>query len=262
MEQSVPPPMTFQLQSQMEMVAPPELGYFIRLIGDPASLDALHGRLRRDAGRVVSFEGLYFLISEQLNADVPEWELKRCADNLIERINAVGKLALDNFRPIGFDAILWNKPDGRYWLTFQSQNFVYPGPVIARSGERIEATITFEELCLALLHTHPEIDEALRLYGREDYDWVTLYRLFEIIEHQVDGPLASKGWVPKSEISRFSATSQHPAVVGNESRHGHVPQQPIKNPMNRIEARDFTRKLLDGWFRQLYSESGSERPPG
>lgn len=251
-DQLVPPPMTFTLQTRMEMLAPFDLGYYIRLVGEAASLDALDARLRSDEHRIVVFEGSYFLVSDRLHPGVMHWDYKRIADEVVERINALGKLALDNYKSVGFDAIIWNQADGRRWMTFQSQGFAYPGPVVARSGERQGGSPTFEELCLALLPAHPKVDEALRLYGRENHDWITLYRLFEIIQHEVGGSLAHRGWASKTEIARFSATSQHPEIVGSESRHGHTPNPPIKNPMNLTEARDFIRGLLDAWFRELH----------
>ncbi|MHB8646761.1 MAG: hypothetical protein ACYDAR_13305 [Thermomicrobiales bacterium] len=253
MDQNVPPPMTFQLQTQMPMDAP-DVPYSIRLVGEPASLDAVRGRVQTEGNRIVVFAREHFLISDQLNDSVMDWDYKGIADRLIERINTLGKLALDNYRSIGFDAIIWQKPDGRRWSTFQSQSFAYPGAVVARAGERIEGELTFEERCIALLPTYPEVDKALRLYGREDHDWVTLYRLFEVIQHHAGGSLDTKGWVSKAEISRFKGTCQHPDVIGNQSRHGYLPTQPLPNPMNLIEARDFIRQLLDGWFRHLSAQ--------
>jgi len=249
-----PPPITFPIALSIPMWAPDD-GCAIRLVGDREVFKTLAGRLDGAGHRVVEHAGEYFLVTAEIDPAIDTREIQGYAQNIVQRVNAVGKLALDGFLPVACDGVFWRSVRGIEAITFQSAAIQFPRSVAPRSEPRTASIPTFEELCTALLPTFPDIEAAFRYYGEEDHDWVTLYQLYELIEHHVGATAnAARDWVSKKDVTRFKWSANHPGAVGDASRHGHLSQQPPPDPMDLGEARDFIRRLLHGWLLLLYGD--------
>ncbi|MEX2440406.1 MAG: hypothetical protein WD739_11115 [Actinomycetota bacterium] len=91
---------------------------------------------------------------------------------------------------------------------------------------------------LDLAMTDPDVNDALRLWGSHPHDWITLYKIFEIMGRPVF-----------PDRARFTHTANHPAASGDASRHGRMNQQPPSKPMVLHEARAAIGSLLELWLR-------------
>jgi hypothetical protein len=52
----------------------------------------------------------------------------------------------------------------------------------------------------------------------------------------------------KSELDRFTATANHPSLLGNNARHARMPGSPNITPMALDEARELVWALMAEWL--------------
>ena len=99
--------------------------------------------------------------------------------------------------------------------------------------------------------TDSTVTKALRLFGaKEQHDWVSLYRLYEVIEKDIGGieKIASKKWATKTSVRLFKHTADSVSAVGDAARHGKESTSPPKNPMILAEARSLIEVILHNWL--------------
>ncbi|HHX68456.1 MAG TPA: hypothetical protein GX708_10445 [Gallicola sp.] len=97
------------------------------------------------------------------------------------------------------------------------------------------------------------VQKALRLYGMGNLDWVNLYRLYEVIEDDLNRysskNVVQRGWATQKSIKRFKHTANSPGAIGDDSRHGKEYTKPPKNPMSLNEAHTLVEFIFHNWLR-------------
>ena len=104
---------------------------------------------------------------------------------------------------------------------------------------------------LELAARDPDVAEALATFGSRPHDWVSLYRVFEIIERRAD--IVGSGWASRKETERFTRTANHPDAAGPDARHARSSVQPPPRPMTPEEGIELIRRILAGWLGSLAS---------
>ncbi len=115
-------------------------------------------------------------------------------------------------------------------------------------------------LCAGLTLPGVSEDFYLAMYFRdkekETLSWFELYKVYEIIEHNVDRKeIIKRGWATGKKLERFTRTANSRSAAGVWARHGVETSQPPPNPMSLLEARKFIDKLLEKWIDSLCPES-------
>ena len=66
------------------------------------------------------------------------------------------------------------------------------------------------------------VAKVLRLLAGSSHDWVSLYRLLEVVEADVGGVdgISDQGWATKTALKRFKHTANSPGAAGDSARHG------------------------------------------
>jgi hypothetical protein len=102
----------------------------------------------------------------------------------------------------------------------------------------------------------PAIAKALSLLAKPNaLTWVGLYRIYEVIEHDVGGEkkMVRRGWGSAHQQKRFKHSANSVAVGGDEARHGKEITIPPKDPMSLLEAEAYCRYLLQTWIHSKQS---------
>ncbi|MCE8424927.1 MAG: hypothetical protein J5U17_04025 [Candidatus Methanoperedens sp.] len=101
------------------------------------------------------------------------------------------------------------------------------------------------------------VTKALRLFGAGTHDWVSLYRIYEVIENDVGGKskIIKKGWTTDKAIRRFKYTANSPGAIGDEARHGNQKEPSPKDPMALSEAKFLIETILHNWLRLKAGQS-------
>lgn len=118
------------------------------------------------------------------------------------------------------------------------------GTVICDTPESIAAE---RERWLEVLLKNKHCLDAFRLYAAKPYDWVTPYKIYEIVKE--DGaPITN--WISKNQKKRFTRTANSPEAVGLENvRHGKRFAPPPK-PMSIQEATRLIGIILEHWVEE------------
>jgi len=106
---------------------------------------------------------------------------------------------------------------------------------------------------LAKAIRNPVAVRVLRLRNTDDLSWSDLYRLYEVIEHDVGGATAIEraGWSSGALLERFTRSANSLHAAGDQARHGVERTDPPRNPLTLSEARELIDKLLRAWLDQL-----------
>ena len=80
--------------------------------------------------------------------------------------------------------------------------------------------------------------------------WVGMYRIHEVIEHDLGGEhsMRKRGWGSGTDHKRFKHSANSVSVGGDESRHGEELGASPKNPMAPEEAVAYLNYVVEAWL--------------
>jgi hypothetical protein len=217
----------------------------IQVSGGARDLKELSKSLTNDELRITERDGQFYLESTRFETLTTSEEVRSAASEILPILIGATRLALGGRTPLEIGGIAMIREDGtRDVFLFASDTIhVMESATVKIQGSNGTVQVvnpadrvpSWVNLGLG----NQKVAKALRLLGTEEHDWVSLYRLYEVIEGDVGGmeEIAENGWATKSSIRRFKHTANSPAVSGDESRHGKESTAPPPNPMELGEAR-------------------------
>lgn len=228
----------------------------IEIAGDPHDLRMLADAFTEDWLQIVEEREKFFLLSTDFASDANASEINDKAGTLLAILNGAARLALRGRTPIVSAGPERIRDDGQREVflfaeaTVEVRAFAHltvrdaAGNVIHQSKPADSVPSWIE-----LGRTTSGVSKALRLYGQAQHDWVSLYRIYEVIKEDVGTQLIyAEGWVTKAAITNFSRTANHPEAAGDAARHGATNDQPPPNPMALSEACAIIELLLHRWL--------------
>lgn len=95
----------------------------------------------------------------------------------------------------------------------------------------------------------PIVERVLRLRSNPRRDWSDLYRIYEIVEHDVGKrTIIRNGWASDNELTRFARSASSVTVAGDTARHGVERQDPPPRPLTLAEANSLIDRILEKWL--------------
>jgi len=92
------------------------------------------------------------------------------------------------------------------------------------------------------------LSRALELYGREQPNWGSLYKVYELLRERFsEDRLVSTGFVSKQDLARFRATANLPDLSGIDARHA-AGSRDAPKALEFREAHAMVRNLLASWL--------------
>ena len=216
----------------------------VQLNGDAFDLKELSKSLIDDELRVVEKKGQYFLESNRFEDLTNSEEVASLAADILKVLTGAVRLSLGGRTPLHVANTARVRPDGGrdVFVTLSDSIHVRAtiGVEITRSDGKKEVTHPAHSVpgWIKLGLTDQNIAKALRLLGTDEHNWVSLYRLYEVIEEDVDDlrKIVNNGWATNTSIKRFKHTANSPGAVGDDSRHGKESTTPPSDPMDIGEA--------------------------
>jgi hypothetical protein len=233
----------------------------VRLTGHAFDLGALLTQDGSPDWILLTEKGDYFLESPAFENLSSAPEVRQVAVRILDQVNGLAKLAFERFQPLGINAVIRVDAGGRWHqyvsgsatLTSRSSlsaraTVIKPDGTASVSGDKKPSIV---ELGYSIAKRDADVAEALRIFGALESNWLNLYKVFEIIRHDVGGhaKLQEAGWVPETNIRRFTGTAQSSEILGDEARHARYRGGPPSSPMSLSEARLFIKTLLEQWIR-------------
>lgn len=169
--------------------------------------------------------GQWFVYSSEI--DGPDGQPdSRAARALVDRLNGIARAADGGYRPVEVtDRYLG--PDGAAAavigaLAIEGRSRVsVSGAVVSGDPTPLPTVQPTGQRYAQVLAADPDAAEAVRTLGQAaNLDWMTLYKIWEIIDHAFGGwrPIANNGWATKADIDRFTASANHPHISRDAAR--------------------------------------------
>jgi hypothetical protein len=231
----------------------------IELEGDIALLRELSLTIASPQLQIVQEGERFYLESNQLETQMSYNEIGALSEVILGALNGVIRLTTQKMNPVisrGFHKV---RDDGKKEVTawvmgdgiFGSASIVVQ--VYDADGKLVQAQPPADPkpIWMTLALSDTTVSKALRLFGktRNDHDWVSLYRIYEVVKKDVGTQLMyDKGWATEAAITNFTRTANHPDAAGDDARHGATNDQPPPNPMALSEARALIELLLHRWL--------------
>jgi len=229
----------------------------VELVGDPYLLKSLCSELITSEGFSIFAEGEHFFLT------VKEFENLTSADEV--RLLATEIIKMIN----GITFHLYNKKGTIISNSISKPNsiggndlFVFPEPVfLCLSDNQPSIIITNEDgssiksspqstlqNLLTATKNNPTKAKIFRLFASGNLDWVSLYRLYEVVYSEIGNQIFS--WVNKNSIQNFKHTCNSVRAIGDDARHGFEIKKPPKHPMTLIKAQEMI-KLIIGKYLEM-----------
>jgi hypothetical protein len=229
----------------------------VQINGDALDLKELSKSLVDDDLRVREQNGQYFLESNRFENLTKSEDVSSLSDDILKVLTGAVRLSLGGRTPLHVANTARVRPDGGRDVFVTVSDTIHFRDTISIEITRSDGTKEVIHPAhsvpgwIKLGLTDQNVVKALRLLGTDEHTWVSLYRLFEVIEDDVGGldKIATSGWATKISIKRFKHTANSPGAVGDASRHGKESTTPPADPMDLSEARALVEVILHNWLR-------------
>lgn len=229
----------------------------VQINGNVHDLRELTKSLLSDELRITERDGQYYLVTTRFENLVSSEEVRALASEMLPILTGTVRLSLGGRTPLRIMNVARVKDDGIREVFVVITETIHVRDSFSVEIQRSDGTVEMisptnkvqEWVNLGL--SDPKVAKALRLFGTEDYNWVNLYRLYEVIEDDVGGmdKIIKRRWVTKGAIKHFKHTANSPTATGDASRHGKESTTPPSNPMELGEARALIEMILHNWLR-------------
>jgi hypothetical protein len=229
----------------------------VQLNGDTHDLRELAKSLTNDELRIIERDQQFFLETVRFSKLTSSDEVTSVTSDILPILTGAVRLSLGGRTPLQIANIAKVREDGGRDIFVSVSDTIHVratvGVEITRSDGSIEVLNPADKVFnwVSIAFSNDNVAKALRLLGANEHDWVSLYRLYEVIEADVGGidKIASEGWATKKAIRRFKHTANSPGAIGDSARHGKESSEPPVEPMDLGEAVPLVEVILHNWLR-------------
>jgi len=217
----------------------------IRLKGETLDLQLLQQMLIAAELNIRQNDGNYYLTGTLFDQLADAEEIQAFARDLIQKINGAGKVVIDGYISVDFDHIVRQSSSGPVTSAFRDTAARFK----LRKAPTAYAQSPSMRSIVMLSLTDDAVEKVLRIQESRPLNFVELYKVVDVISNDLGGihQLRQRNWVPKTEISRFTQTANHPGAAGDEARHGFSNAAQPKRRMSLPEAQALVRQIIHRW---------------
>jgi|SRR5215510_2088850 len=230
----------------------------VHLQGEQFDLQELKEILICHDPYIIEEDSNFYLTSRAWDKLREPREVDGQAKAFIQLLENAAYLHLRDTAPLTIGSVVRIDDDGRRHHILIAE----PGIYTIRGGRvRLTATVGGPEPIEGPKHQlikvlresakNPLVVEALRFFHKGD--WVSLYKVYEIVNDEVygKGEIIRRGWLTSQSISRFKQMAQSREALGDDARHASRKFIPPKKPMSIHEARAIIGDLFLKWIDSL-----------
>jgi len=229
----------------------------VQVSGDEHDLRELAKSLTKDDLRIIERKRDFFLETIRFSDLTTPEEVTAVTSDLLPILTGATRLSLGGRTPLQIANIVKVREDGVRHIFVSLSDTIHVRDTVSleitRSDGSIEVVNPADKVpgWINAAFKNTNVAKALRLLGTDEHDWVSLYRLYEVIESDVGGidKIASEGWATKKAIKRFKHTANSPGAIGDSARHGKESRDPPADPMDLGEAVPLVEVILHNWLR-------------
>jgi hypothetical protein len=229
----------------------------VQLNGDAHDLRELAKSLTNDELRIIERDQQFFLETIRFSKLTSSEEVTSVTSDILPILTGAARLSLGGKTPLQIANVAKVRENGGRDVFVSVSDTINVrttvGVEITRSDGSVEVVNPADKVLdwVNVALKNDNVAKALRLLGADEHDWVSLYRLYEVIEADVGGidKIASEGWATKKAIKRFKHTANSPGAIGDSARHGKEASEPPVDPMDLGEAVPLVEVILHNWLR-------------
>jgi hypothetical protein len=217
---------------------------------DPALLSYLAKHPEKSSWFVIEVKEVYYLIAPDFQGLATSEEVRQAANDLIFILNGIMKLKFKHAHLIRGTTVGYFDNGGQLIRAAVSKDiatrFHLSGgePFFQDADAKIPSSMDI----WMKARNDALVEEALQHYANE-HNWFNLYKVFEIIEHNVDKSTFGK-WT-QSKADDFTYSANNARASGHTARHSSTKFQKAsakRTPMPLAQAHEFITDLLLQWL--------------
>lgn len=217
---------------------------------DPALLSYLINNRQEPSWIVKEVEGKCYLISSDFQDLTNAEEVKQRADELLYVLNGIVKFKFIYAHLSRTNNLIYIDDHGNALKT-TNKDITFRANISA--GEQYfhnadgQSPSIMETWVAA--RKYPEVEETMRHYANQT-NWFNLFKVYEVIEHDVDKATLNK-WV-QGRAEDFTYSANNARVSGYDARHSSAKfpkASSRRTAMSLPEATEFITNLLIQWLR-------------
>jgi hypothetical protein len=227
----------------------------VQLQGEQGDLQELKEILLGHDPCIIEEDSNFHLTSKAWNKLGESREVEAQAKDFIQLLENSIYIHSRDTTPLAIGGIVRIDNEGRKHYIMNAEPGIYTirGPKATLGGPRpFESRAEHQVIKVLRASTkNSVVVDALRFFRKGD--WVSLYKVYEIVRDDVGGnpAISDRGWLTKPTRSRFTGTAQSREALGDEARHASRNYRPPKKPMQIREARAIIGDLLLKWIDSL-----------
>lgn len=235
----------------------------LHITGDSADLKEVARVLDDKDLRIAQRGDGFFLEGGLFDVTGDMSSVKKKADEVVQMLNGVAKLTLGSNKRIQLaNDIARVREDGGRDIVVTVNEVIEiktrVNPVLLHADGKVIVPASAAEPgrdWIKAAVTDPVVAKVLQMIGSGQLDWVSLYRILEVIEEAVgvSDQIVDKGWATKAMIKTFKHSANSPGAVGGDARHGREATDPPRKPMSLGEAKSLIEYIVKCWLRERSS---------
>ena len=220
----------------------------IRIEGDKAALEYLASIFTGEPLVIERQEGGYLLSAAGWDSLQNVFDVYAASADVVGRLNGAALAGTGMLSPIVTTVVYETQADGtkHMWDYGGRVPIRLPPPDVTKADGSRDPTKLLYQASLA----DNALARALRVLAIGFPDWVTLYRLYEIIKEDMGGEsgIIEQGWITRGDLRRFRHSANSPSVAGPHARHGvDGGAKPPKAPMSLADAQVVFGRMFESW---------------
>ena len=217
---------------------------------DPALLSYLINNRQEPSWIVKEVEGKCYLISSDFQDLTNAEEVKQRADELLYVLNGIVKFKFIYAHLSRTNNLIYIDDHGNAVKT-TNKDITFRANISA--GEQYFQNADGQSPSImetwGAARKYPEVEEAMRHYANQT-NWFNLFKVYEVIEHDVDKAILNK-WV-QGRTEDFTYSANNARVSGYDARHSSAKfpkASSRRTAMSLPEGTEFVTNLLIQWLR-------------
>ncbi len=197
----------------------------------------------------------YYLTSTEIDSHSADAALHSAAIRVLSYVNGIGRVNDPGFRPVRLVGRYSDDNGIHRIIVADTANFRARGSAAIATnvgGQELERSNESNRRASYTQMALPgsDVEEALAIMGQQQpLSWVEMYKIYEIIKHDVDGAIWEQAWgIKKAQLEIFNGSANHPDISGPTGRHARVAGSKPGRSMSIPQARQLISDLVDSWL--------------
>ena len=221
----------------------------VELVGKNLDIKDLVRYLKTSSWRIIEEGGKYYLTSEKINELSEFAEIMAICQSYLKILNSAVKILITDHEEVMAGTLITIDENGKRVAGMTANpisiKFRTSGQIRFAEDKSTVPMQTMAEKWLELSETYPSVRDALFFFS--EITWWNLYKIFEIIDEDLEGNRKIYSLGETDKLRLFKQTSQSRKAIGDLARHASTKYKPPKKIMSLDEAYFIISSLFKKW---------------